>query len=53
MICTAVPSYMLGSRRELREGDVFSVPGQLELVGMKMETETDESCQPKGCVPGA
>lgn len=51
MICTAVPSYMLGSRRELREGDV--VPGQLELVEMKVETGTAESCQPKGCMPGA
>lgn len=53
MICTAVPSYMLGSRRELREGDVFSVPGQLELVEMKVETGAAESCQPKGCVPDA
>lgn len=51
MICTAVPSYMLGSRRELRDGDV--VPGQLELVEMKVETGTAESCQPKGCMPGA
>lgn len=53
MICTAVPSYMLGSRRELREGNVFSAPGQLELVEMKVEPGTAESSQPKGCVPGA
>lgn len=53
MVCTAVPSYMLGSRRELGEGNVFSVPGQLELVEMNVETRTAESCQPKGSVPGA
>lgn len=52
MICTAVPSYVLGSRREQR-GHVFSAPGQLELVEMKVETGTAEACQPKGCVPGA
>lgn len=38
---------MWGSRRGLREGNVFSVPGQLELVEIKVETGTAESCQPR------
>lgn len=44
MACTAVPSYMLASRRELRERDVFSASGQSELVELKGETGTAESC---------
>lgn len=44
MAFTAVPSYMLASRRELGERDVFIAPGQSELVELKGETGTTESC---------
>lgn len=38
--------------RAERERDVFSAPGQLELVELKVERGTAESCRPKHCMPG-
>lgn len=52
MVGTVVPSYTLASRREPRERDVFSAPGQLELVELKVEAGIAKSCHPKRCVPG-
>lgn len=53
MVCTAVTSYMLASRRVQRARNVFSAPGESELVEWKVEAGTAEPYQPERCVPDA